>query len=116
MFRNGKMIIYYNAEFPAYAMVLEKWKSKGAEHCKRFADEYKLHVAFHCAMQALAARPDTVDLEVLDTITEQERTIVAALVVMQADRIAAIHQQSGRAGGGGLVEDLADFQGGSRWK
>ena len=28
VFRNGKTIIYFNAEFPGYRVLLEKWKSK----------------------------------------------------------------------------------------
>ena len=94
LFKNSRMIVYYNIDFPPYRAFIDKWKTELPAKCNLFDDAYKTFVAFHAVMQSLSARTTPIELDLLDKITEEERVFTATMVAKQAEIIAELRHQS----------------------
>ena len=80
------MVVYYNTAHAAYESGIQKWKT-APERLRVFDDQYKLFVAFHAILESTAFHETGVDLDLLDSITERERSLTATLVARHADMI-----------------------------
>jgi len=87
LLRNGILKVYYNVGFDAYRKGVKKFGEKNAELLRQFDSEYRIYAAFHAVMQSSLTRDVLIDSDVLESITEQERAVTAALIARHAESV-----------------------------
>ena len=93
LLRNGAMRVMYNVRFDPYQVHAKKAAAQHAEALKLYDSEYRVYIAFHSVLQSVQQRDESIDPEVLERITEQERAVTATLIATHVGVLLNMRQK-----------------------